>query len=69
MGDIREFWLAFTIYVASAITIYFVTTTTPWLNPSPVVRVLVVLGGGIVLSTLIILTWAGVLKLCSKRKT
>lgn len=69
MGDIREFWLALVIYVASSITIYFITTTTPWLAPSPVVRVLVILGGGIVLSAVIILAWAGVLKLCSKRKT
>lgn len=69
MGDIREFWLALTIYVASSITIYFVTTTTPWLNLSPVMRVLVVLGGGVVLSAVIVLASAGVLKLCSKRKT
>jgi hypothetical protein len=69
MGDIREFWLAVAIYVLSAVTIYAVISMTPWMNPSPAVRVIAVLGGGIVLSAVVIFAWAGVVKLCSKRKT
>lgn len=69
MGDIREFWLALTIYVVSATTIFVIVSTTPQLNLPPALRVVAVLGGGIVLTTAIILTFAGVMKLCSKRKT
>ena len=69
MGDIREFWLAVVIYVVSSITIYVILSMTPWLNPSPVLQVVAVLGGGIVLTAAIIFGWAGVVKLCNKRKT
>ena len=67
MGDIREFWIAVAMYVVSATTIYVILSMTPWLNPSPIVRVGTVLGGGIVLNAAIIFAWAGVVKLCNKR--
>ena len=67
MGDIREFWLAVGIYMLSAVTIYVFVTMTPGFNLSPFVRVVAVLGGGIVLSAVAIIAWAGVVKLCSKR--
>ena len=69
MGDIREFWLAIAIYVVNAIAIQLIISTTPWLNPSPVVRLLLVLGGGIVLGATVIFAWAGVVKICNKRRT
>lgn len=67
MGDIREFWLAVLIYVFSATTIYVILGMTPSLNPSPALRVLAVLGGGIILTAAIVFAWAGVLKSCKKR--
>ena len=69
MGDIREFWIAVAIYVVSATTIYIISSMTPWLSTSPAARVVAVLGGGIVLSAAIIFVWAGMVKLCNRRKT
>ena len=68
MGDIREFWLAIAIYVTCSATIHFGMTMTPWLNAPPAVRVVAVLGGGIVLYSVVIFLWAGVMKLFTKRK-
>lgn len=63
MGDIREFWLAFGIYVLCGTTIYLFMTMMPWLNPPTAVRIVAVLGGGVVLYAGVIFAWAGVLKL------
>ena len=68
MGDIREFWLAITIYVLCMFSIGMAIGMTPWLKPSPVVRIVAIFGGGIALGTGIILAWAGVVDLCNKRK-
>ncbi|RCS42259.1 hypothetical protein DTL42_19505 [Bremerella cremea] len=68
MGDIREFWLALSIYVTSAITIYLIINMTGRLKLSPALQVVAILGGGIILFVAVIIVWAGVVKLfCKKR--
>ena len=68
MGDIREFWIAVFIYVLCAGAIFAFIATTPEIGLSPLLRIVAVLGGGIVLSALVFFVWAGVVRLCSKRE-
>jgi hypothetical protein len=67
MGDIREFWIAVAICVFSATMIFVVSGMLPWMSSWPVLRLVAVLGGGIILSAVIIFAWAGVAKLFERR--